>query len=55
MNPHEITAIILLAVVAVAILAYVCLRKILPLLGILKNQFLVEEFEEPCPPGTEAQ
>jgi hypothetical protein len=55
LDVSQIAIIILLAIVAFTIIIYVVLRKLLPLLGILKNRMLVEEREEPRNVGTEAQ
>ena len=37
--------IIFLTVVALIVVTYICSRKILPMLGILKNRYLIEENE----------
>lgn len=41
MHVSQVVVLILLAVLIITAIAYLCLKKILPLLGILKNRMLV--------------
>ncbi len=43
MTISQIVTLSMLSLLALTLLIYLCLRKILPLLGVIKNRMLIEE------------